>query len=59
MAVAHSIAVIAYNMLSKREDYVDLGGNYFDERQHDQVRSRLMHRLEGLGYVVELTPIPV
>ena len=58
VAVAHSIAVIAYNLLSKHQDYSDLGGNYFDERQRDHVRTRLAHRLASLGYVVQLTPIP-
>jgi transposase len=56
VAVAHSIIVIAYYMLKRGEDYRDLGSNYFDERQHDQVKRRLMHRLEALGYSVQLTP---
>ena len=56
VAVAHSIIVIAYYMLKRGEDYRDLGGNYFDDRQHDQVKRRLMHRLEALGYSVQLTP---
>ena len=55
VAVAHSIIVIAYHMLKRGEDYRDLGGNYFDERQHDQVKRRLLRRLEALGYSVELT----
>ena len=56
VAVAHSIIVIAYYMLKRGEDYRDLGGNYFDDRQHDQVKRRLMRRLEALGYSVLLTP---
>jgi len=54
--VAHSIIVIAYYMLKRGEDYRDLGGNYFDDRQHDQVKRRLTRRLEALGYSVQLTP---
>jgi hypothetical protein len=38
--VAHSIIVIAYYMLKRAEDYCDLGGNYFDDRQHDHVKKR-------------------
>jgi transposase len=56
VAVAHSIIVIAYHMLTRGEDYHDLGGNYFDDRQRDHVRTRLTHRLEALGYSVHLTP---
>src|SRR3990172_278347 len=56
VAVAHSIIVIAYYMLKRGEDYRDLGGNYFDDRQHDQVNRRLTRRLEALGYSVQLTP---
>ena len=56
VAVAHSIIVIAYYMLKRGEDYRDLGGNYFDDRQHDQVKRRLTRRLEALGYSVQLTP---
>ena len=54
--MAHSIIVIAYYMLNRGEDYRDLGSNYFDHRQHDQVKNRLMRRLEALGYSVQLTP---
>jgi hypothetical protein len=33
---------------------------YFDERQREQVANRLVHRLEHLGYTVEVafTPAP-
>jgi len=56
IAVAHSIIVIAYYMLKRGEDYRDLGRNYFDDRQHDQVKKRLTRRLEALGYSVQLAP---
>jgi hypothetical protein len=59
-AVAHSIIVAVYAMLSRHEAYHDLGSNYFDERQREQVANRLVHRLEHLGYTVEVafTPAP-
>ena len=56
VAVAHSILVIVYHMLSDRRDYHDLGGNYFDERHREQVGRRLTRRLEALGYSVSLSP---
>jgi transposase len=56
VAVAHSILVIAYYLLTKREPYHDLGPNYFDERARQAVEHRLVHRLEALGYTVSLQP---
>jgi len=54
VAVAHSIVVIAYHVLSRREPYRELGGNYFDERKREAVVNRLVRRLEKLGYQVAL-----
>jgi transposase len=56
VAVAHSILVIAYHVLTKREPYRDLGTNYFDERDRQAVERRLVYRLEALGYTVSLQP---
>ena len=56
VAVAHSIIVIAYHMLSTGSAYRDLGANWFDERDREAVRRRLTRRLEALGYHVDLKP---
>jgi transposase len=56
VAVAHSILRIAYHVLTQGTDYRDLGGNYFDERDRQGVKRRLVHRLEALGYQVSLHP---
>jgi hypothetical protein len=56
VALAHSIIAIAYHLLTKHQEYRDLGANYFDERQRDQVRYRLTRRLEALGFEVRLEP---
>ena len=56
MAVAHSLLVVMYALLTRRERYRDLGANYFDERSRERVQHRLVTRLERLGYRVELTP---
>ena len=60
VAVAHSILVSVYFILSRREPYHDLGPSYFDERKREATVERLTHRLEKLGYRVslELTPVP-
>lgn len=54
MAVGHSILVIAYHLLTEETEYEDLGSQYFDERDRQQVERRLVHRLERLGYQVTL-----
>jgi transposase len=56
IAVAHSILIIAYHVLMDGTVYCDLGGGYFDEQDRQGVERRLVHRLEGLGYTVSLTP---
>lgn len=56
IAVAHSILVIAYHMLLRGTEYVELGGDYFDKRTQQQTQQRLVKRLEQLGYKVTLEP---
>jgi alpha-D-ribose 1-methylphosphonate 5-phosphate C-P lyase len=56
MAVGHSLLVTGYHMNTKQMDYKDLGNNYFDERNKETVRRRMVKRLEQLGYQVELKP---
>ncbi len=54
MALAHSILVIAYHIIQRKEPYQDLGGNYFDERKRATTANRLTRRLKKLGYTVTL-----
>jgi transposase len=56
VAVGHTILVIAYWLLTRPDLYHELGSTYFDERDRTRVQRRLVHRLEALGYSVELTP---
>ena len=56
IAVAHSILVIAYHLISRNEDYQELGANYFDLRKPEATVRRLVSRLVQLGYNVELNP---
>ena len=58
VAVGHTILVIIYHVLQEQQPYAELGGNYFDERERQQVERRLVPRLEQLGYTVALTPAP-
>jgi len=57
VAVARSILVIVYHMLRDGTEYKELGVNYFDQRDHDQVERRLVKRLEQLGHKVTLEPL--
>lgn len=56
IAVAHTILVIVYHLLTRQEPYRELGANYFDERERQEVERRLVRRLQHLGYEVVLQP---
>lgn len=57
VAVAHSILVIAYHLIERGTEYVDLGATYFDQRKKDTVQQQLVKRLEKLGFKVALEPL--
>jgi transposase len=54
VAVGHSILVIAYHLLTRKQAYCDLEANYFDERDRQAVTKRCLGRLQKLGYKVNL-----
>ena len=56
VALAHTLLVMAYYVLLREEEYQELGGSYFDERDRQAVQRRLVRRLENLGYQVVLQP---
>jgi transposase len=55
VAVAHSILVIVYHVLTEQREYEELGANYYDERDRAAVERSLVRRLERLGNTVTLT----
>jgi transposase len=57
VAVGHSILVSAYHVLQTRTSYQDLGGDYFDRRNVDTQRKRLIRQLESLGVKVTVEEI--
>ena len=59
VAVGHTRLVIVYHMLTRHEEYRELGGNYFAERDKQAVTRRLVQRLEKLGYEVSLQPTAI
>ncbi|MCE3198836.1 IS110 family transposase [Paenibacillus sonchi] len=57
VAVAHRILFIAYHLLTKQQDYKELGSNYFEERQREHSIRRSVKRLEALGCKVTLESV--
>lgn len=57
MAVAHSILVIIYHLLSEGTSYQERGEAFFEERDREANERRLVNQLTRLGYQVELQPI--
>ena len=57
-AVAHSILVIAYHLMTDPEaTYTDLGPDWFTRRNNPDARkARLVKQLAELGYEIELRP---
>ena len=56
IAVAHSMLVSAYHMLSRDEPYRDLGADWYARRNDEAHTRRLVHQLERLGHTVILDP---
>jgi transposase len=57
VAVAHSMVVAAWHMLSTGEAYRELGGDYYSRRDDpDRQARRLTRKLEELGFTVSVVP---
>ena len=54
IAVAHSLLVTVYCLLSKNKQYIDLGAAYFENHRPDPARQaeHMLKKLERLGYKV-------
>ena len=57
VAVGHSMLVIAYHVLQNRTPYQDLGSDYFERRNVDKPRKRLIRQWEGLGLKVTVEEV--
>lgn len=53
-ALAHTLLVVVYHMLSRRQPYHELGADYLDRLNPRGVSHRLVKRLERLGYKVTI-----
>ena len=56
VAVAHSLLVSIYYMLTRKEEYKELGSTYFQERRKENTVDYLTKKLQKLGYQVRLSP---
>jgi transposase len=56
IAVAHSILVIIYHLLSNQTTYQEKGESFFEEQERQGAEKRLVRQLSRLGYHVELQP---
>ena len=56
IAVAHSILVAAYWMLTRDEPYTDLGPDWHERRNNEAHTRKLIAQLERLGHTVIIDP---
>ena len=49
--------MIAYHLLKRKEKYIELGVNYFDQKNAEALKRSLVRRLERLGHSVTLTVV--
>jgi len=56
VAVAHTILVIVWHLLTTGDVYNDLGVNYLERADSSWAERQAVRRLERLGYTVSLTP---
>ena len=57
IAVAASMLTAAWHMLRNGTEYRDLGAAHFDRADAHKTATRLIRRLQQIGYAVQLTPV--
>jgi transposase len=58
VALAHHLILVIYNLITRQEEYVEFGGDYYDRRNRPKVVASLLKRLQRLGYEVDLREVP-
>jgi len=56
VAVGHTLLVITYHLLKNHTTYKELGGDFLEHLEPDQLTRQLVKRLEKLGHNVILQP---
>jgi len=57
VAVAHSILMIAYYILKRRQPYIELGPTSYEERKRDTIIRQSIKKLESLGLKVTVESV--
>lgn len=57
VAVAHSILTIVYYILKRKQPYIELGPNYYEERKREVIVKHSIKKLESLGYKITIIEI--
>jgi hypothetical protein len=57
MALAHHMLTVVYQVLAEGAEYIEMGADYYDQRNKPRTVSRLLGRLARLGYYVSISPI--
>ena len=57
MAVAHTMLIIGYHMLKTGQSYHELGGDYLERINKDQLQRYYVKRLQRLGLKVTVEPV--
>jgi transposase len=55
-ALAHTLIVVVYHVLTRQQPYQDLGADYLDRLAPDRLAKTLVRRLERLGLKVTVEP---
>jgi transposase len=59
VALARTMLESAWYMLTRRQPYHELGGDYYDQRKKETKVAYLTKQLTKLGFAVTLDPLPV
>ena len=57
VAVAHSILTIVYYILKRKQPYIELGPNFYEEEKQKLVIRRSLKKLESLELKVTFEPM--
>ena len=57
MALAHHMMLVVHQVLSRKEVYVEFGGDFYDQKNKPKTVARLVKRLQNLGYYVSLEQV--
>jgi transposase len=57
-AAAHKLACLIYTMLTKGEEYIDQGQDYYEERYRERMLRQLVQRAEKMGMKLVINEQP-